>query len=237
MNRYAKVAISAGLSLGITLTVMAVGSQVPGLEVPPAWWVIGGVLPVLISTPITYVLVRQSERIAALHARLAVANIELQRLVDIDQLTGAWNRAAFTAEVAVRRRTAPGWFLVVDIDCFKGINDAFGHAAGDAALRHVCAMLIAAAGPAALVGRIGGEEFAIWIAAADEPAALRLADALRHAVAARPIAIIDGRDLSVTVSIGIASGDDIGIDEAIHRADRAMYRAKQDGRNRVRRSA
>ncbi len=237
MNRFAKVAISAGLSVAITLAVLAAGSQVPGLEVPLAWWVIGGLLPVLISAPITYALASQSERIAALHANLAAANAELQRLVDIDQLTGAWNRAAFNAEVALRREAAPGWFLVVDVDHFKGINDAFGHAAGDAALRHVCGMLIAGAGPAALVGRIGGEEFAIWIAAADEHAALRLADALRQAIAAKPVAIIDGRDLSVTVSIGVAGGAEIGVDEAIHRADRAMYRAKQDGRNRVRRSA
>ncbi|KPF62675.1 hypothetical protein IP88_14480 [alpha proteobacterium AAP81b] len=209
----------------------------PGLEVPLAWWVIGGALPVLIASPITYALVRQSERIAALHARLSAANIELRRRVDIDQLTGAWNRAAFTTHVSRRRETMPGWFLVVDIDSFKGINDAFGHAAGDAALRHVCLLLIAGAGAEALVGRIGGEEFAIWLAASDESTAVRLADELRRAIAARPIAIIDGRRLSVTVSIGVAGGDGLGIDDAIHRADRAMYRAKQDGRNRVRRSA
>jgi diguanylate cyclase (GGDEF)-like protein len=237
MTRPAKIAMSSGISLVITLAVMAAGSQFPGLEVPLAWWIIGAMLPVVISAPITYMLVRQAERIDRLHADLAIAYADMKRLAETDQLTGAWNRNAFDARVEAARVAAPGWFLLVDVDHFKGINDAFGHAAGDAALRHIGARLVAVAGPAAIVGRIGGEEFAIWLPVSDEVSALRLAEEVRRTIAAEAIAVPDHAALSVTVSIGATSGAGLGIDEAVHRADRAMYRAKQDGRNRVRLTA
>ncbi len=237
MGKAAKVALSSGMSLFITLAVMAPVSRVPGLEVPLVWWIVGGVLPVLISAPITWLLVGQSERIARLNDALTIAYADVKRLADTDPLTGAWNRPAFDARVAAARVATPGWFLLVDVDHFKGINDAFGHAAGDAALRHIGARLRTTAGPAAMVGRIGGEEFAVWLPTADEVSALRLAEELRRAIAAVPIAVPDHPALSITVSIGAASGTGLGIDEALHRADRAMYRAKHDGRNLVRLSA
>ncbi len=92
-------------------------------------------------------------------------------------------------------------------------------------------------GTAAIVGRIGGEEFAVWLPVGDEVSALRMAEELRRAIAAETIAVPDLQTLSLTASIGVTCGIGLGIDEAVHRADRAMYRAKQDGRNLVRLSA
>jgi diguanylate cyclase (GGDEF)-like protein len=237
MIRAAKVAMSSGISLFVTLAVMVPVSRLPGLEVPLEWWIIGAVLPVLISAPITWLLVRQSERIAGLNAALGAAYADLKQLADSDSLTGTWNRPAFDARVIAARAAMPGWFLLVDVDHFKGINDAFGHAAGDAALRHIGARLRTVAGPAAIVGRIGGEEFAVWLPTADEVSALRCAEELRRAIAAEAIAAPDHPALAITVSIGATCGAGLGIDEALHRADRAMYRAKHDGRNLVRLSA
>ncbi|MFZ4688493.1 MAG: GGDEF domain-containing protein [Polymorphobacter sp.] len=237
MTKATKVAMSSGISLLITMMVMAVVSRIPGLEVPLAWWIIGALLPVVISAPITWLMARQSERIAQLNDALLVAYAELKQLANTDSLTGAWNRAAFDARVAAARLAGPGWFLIVDVDNFKGINDAFGHAAGDAVLRHIGARLQSAAGPAALVGRIGGEEFAVWLPVGDEVSALRLAEDLRRVIAAKTIAVPDHPALSATVSIGATCGRGLDIDAALHRADRAMYRAKHDGRNLVRLTA
>jgi diguanylate cyclase (GGDEF)-like protein len=237
MTKAAKVALSSGMSLLITLAVMVPVSRVPGHEVPLVWWVIGALLPVLISAPIAWVLAGQSERIARLNEALGIAYAEMKQLADTDPLTGALNRPAFDARVTAARVATPGWFLLVDVDHFKGINDAFGHAAGDAALRHIGARLRAVAGPAATVGRIGGEEFAVWLPTADEVSALRRAEDLRRAIAAEAIAVPDHPALAITVSIGATCGDGLGIDEALHRADRAMYRAKHEGRNLVRLSA
>ena len=118
-----------------------------------------------------------------------------------------------------------------------GAFEAAAEREGDAVLRHIGARLQSAAGPAALVGRIGGEEFAVWLPVGDEVSALRLAEDLRRGIAAKTIAVPDHPALSATVSIGATCGRGLDIDAALHRADRAMYRAKHDGRNLVRFSA
>lgn len=155
--------MSSGISFVVALAVMAMVSRIPGLAVPLTWWIVGLSLALLISAPITRALAGQSDRIARLNADFGVAYADLKRLTDIDTLTGTLDRAAVDARVAAARVTASGWFLLVDVDHFEGINDACGHAAGDAALRHIGALLKAVVGPSAIVGRIGGEKFATWL--------------------------------------------------------------------------
>jgi diguanylate cyclase (GGDEF)-like protein len=155
----------------------------------------------------------------------------------VDPLTGLSNRRAFMldAEAAVvgrGSRNEPLAVLLADLDHFKKINDAFGHAIGDRVLKLFADVLGRVTGAGDLVGRIGGEEFAILLPGRDEAAAVALAERIRLALAQAAVEV-DGRAVGGTVSIGVAAsriGDLTGL---LARADSALYQAKEDGRNRV----
>ncbi|HYC71654.1 MAG TPA: GGDEF domain-containing protein [Opitutaceae bacterium] len=162
---------------------------------------------------------------------------ELYRRTTRDALTGAFNRAYF------QRRLEREWALagrggalavaLLDVDHFKAINDAHGHAAGDAVLRGLVARIhpLVGAGPLA---RYGGEEFALLLAGADASNAAGLAERLRAAIAAAPFPA-GARRLAVTVSIGVAGAAPAmaGPEQLLGLADRRLYAAKHAGRNRV----
>ena len=124
--------------------------------------------------------------------------------------------------------------LMLDIDHFKLVNDRHGHARGDAVLRHLAEVMRGCQRKIDTPGRMGGEEFALLLPGADLEAAAAYAERLRQCVAESPCRS-DGTALAVTVSIGIACiyRQDINADAALNRADRALYRAKEAGRNRV----
>lgn len=162
---------------------------------------------------------------------------ELRRLAHTDPLTALHNRRGFFARAEhLRRRNsgAPLAVLAVDIDHFKHINDGHGHAIGDLVLQQIAGRMAASLQDGDVLARIGGEEFAALLPATGHSQALALAERIRHAVCAHAVRC-QGRRLDVSVSIGVAvfetDGDDI--DTVLARADAAMYRAKQDGRNRV----
>lgn len=169
---------------------------------------------------------------------LEAAQQDLLRQARTDFLTGAANRQHFmeTAErlwLRAQRDGAPISILMIDIDHFKRINDTYGHLAGDDVLRAFAAVCCDALRPSDLFGRLGGEEFAAVLPRADLPGAQEAAERLRAAVAALEPQT-GGVRARVTVSIGVAqsAGDD-RLDDAIARADAALYVAKQSGRNRV----
>ncbi|PZN95630.1 MAG: GGDEF domain-containing protein [Alphaproteobacteria bacterium] len=229
-----KIFLAIGFSLVLTLSAMLLMSAVPGVEpVPRYWWMVGVVLPVLISALVSTVFVRQSESIRRLNAELLDAYSSLKRTAETDHLTGVPNRAAFDLRVAMLQARRPGWFLIVDIDHFKAINDCNGHAIGDTALVAVARAISAAVGPDDIVARIGGEEFAVYLPVGSNAAALWLAEQIRAAVAALRIIGSDGRHIPLAVSIGVAGGPGLSVTSGMESADRAMYRAKQDGRDRV----
>jgi diguanylate cyclase (GGDEF)-like protein len=155
----------------------------------------------------------------------------------IDPLTGLANRRFFMsdADAAIARRSSrnePLAVLLADLDHFKKINDVFGHAIGDQVLKIFAAVLNRTVGTNDLVGRIGGEEFAILLPGSDEAAALELAERIREAFA-QGAAEVEGRAVAATVSIGVSAsriGDLTGL---LARADGALYQAKKSGRNRV----
>ncbi len=132
-----------------------------------------------------------------------------------------------------RRKQKPLSVITLDIDHFKRINDTAGHAAGDEVLKAVAAACRDTLGTDALFGRLGGEEFAIVLPGADGGAAFATAEALRAAIACRPLraGLTPG---PVTASFGIStlSVANEDIDTLLAQADAAMYRAKHDGRNR-----
>ena len=126
--------------------------------------------------------------------------------------------------------------IVVDLDHFKSVNDSHGHPAGDAVIRAFADLLLGLVRTDRdLVGRFGGEEFAIFLPRADLVAAQRTAQRMQETLAARCLPVSETLSLKVSASFGIAtrlSGE--SLPDLIERADRALYRAKNDGRACIR---
>lgn len=158
------------------------------------------------------------------------------RLVHTDPLTGVLNRLGFeaAARAALRRARRPAQpvsLAIADIDLFKRINDVHGHTVGDHALGRVARHFETALGEEDIVGRIGGEEFALLLWGDDGIAALRRIEPLRCTVGGACADVAP--QLAVTVSFGIAEqGRGEGLASLLDRADRALYRSKGDGRDR-----
>ncbi len=165
----------------------------------------------------------------------------LRRIAATDPLTGLMNRRAFLEamsrerERAIRQHVAvPLSVLLLDLDHFKGINDALGHGAGDTVLRGMAQLLLAFARKSDFVARWGGEEFVMALAGADLDGAVLAAERLRGCIEATKHAVGKTDDLVVTASIGVAMmSEKMTIDHAIALADEALYKAKNSGRNRV----
>jgi diguanylate cyclase (GGDEF)-like protein len=152
-------------------------------------------------------------------------------------LTGLANRrhAALSLETAVASAKRYGTTLSVallDIDHFKQVNDVHGHAGGDAALRHIGALLKRTSRRADLVARWGGEEFFAILPGAAEAGARIAGERIRALIAKSPVELASG-PLTITTSIGLATWDDHSAEELIDHADKALYAAKRSGRNRV----
>jgi len=163
---------------------------------------------------------------------------KLAQLATIDSLTGLTNRRAFfaltaSARLLAARQRHPVALLMLDLDHFKSINDRYGHAVGDQAL---CAFAQAALGVLRdpdILGRLGGEEFAVALPGTDLAGAVQAAERVRQAVKAARVPGCDAGH-ALTVSIGVVlvdPGEDINA--ALARADRALYLAKSSGRDRV----
>ena len=167
---------------------------------------------------------------------------ELVRLAWTDGLTGALNRHRFmelaTGEIdRANRHGNPASLLLLDADHFKQINDRDGHAAGDEVLRGMVGRWTRILRAHDLVGRIGGEEFCILLPQVGAEGAAKAAEKLRAAIAELPFAF-EGQLLRATVSIGVATlSPGAQLPELIRSADKALYQAKEAGRNRVTASA
>jgi diguanylate cyclase (GGDEF)-like protein len=164
----------------------------------------------------------------------------LCRLSSHDALTGLANRREFELAVAreidrVARTGEAALLLMIDIDHFKQINDTHGHPIGDLAIVSVARVLHASIRPMDTVARLGGEEFAIILPNCPLDFGQAAAERVRHKIAAHGIAIRDGETLNLTVSVGGAFAPIEPRPQAqqwIERADRQLYRAKTEGRNR-----
>jgi diguanylate cyclase (GGDEF)-like protein len=165
---------------------------------------------------------------------------ELREQASTDALTGLANRRHFMQSLdsemeRVRRRTtARACVLMLDLDHFKRVNDQYGHAAGDGLLRHFAELLRGELRGTDMAGRLGGEEFAVILPGASLDEARAWAQRLCDAVAAQPLAWGE-QTIRATVSVGVSvlSPDDSAGEIALMRADGALYRAKEAGRNRV----
>ncbi len=165
---------------------------------------------------------------------------EVRELATTDALTGLYNRRAFMTRIEnelarIKRYELPhACVLMVDLDHFKQVNDRHGHAAGDAVLHEFGRILASQLRQVDSAGRIGGEEFAVVLPATPTDAATVFAERLRQIVASTEIRH-GNLQLKISMSAGVAEmlSTDTRPDDALARADRALYRAKGNGRNRV----
>jgi diguanylate cyclase (GGDEF)-like protein len=164
---------------------------------------------------------------------------ELERtLANIDPLTGALNRVEMLSELREQqefvRRGRPCVVAMMDLDHFKSINDRYGHPAGDKVLIGVAHHVLAHLRPFDRMFRYGGEEFLVCLADSDLETGHAIIDRLRQELAALPFKSSGSDDYHITVSFGVSALDpDIAAERSIDRADKALYVAKQGGRNRV----
>jgi diguanylate cyclase (GGDEF)-like protein len=164
---------------------------------------------------------------------------QVKKIAVMDPLTGLLNRRGFgeqapKAFATARRAALPLSLVMSDIDRFKDINDDFGHAVGDLALQHFSAMLQQHRRTEDIVARMGGEEFALVLPGTELADAIALAESLCTRIETSPLEI-DGRPLRMTASFGVStiSERDTCVADIVVRADRALYRSKRSGRNRV----
>lgn len=153
-----------------------------------------------------------------------------------DELSGLNNRRSFYEKGKklvdyCRRNDEVLSVIIMDIDHFKKINDKFGHAAGDATIMQVGNILQQVIRKSDLCARIGGEEFGILLKASSSDAATQLAEKLRQKIAATPI-LFNDEDIAISASFGVTDGN-LDLDTLLKRADAALYKAKETGRNRV----
>jgi diguanylate cyclase (GGDEF)-like protein len=198
----------------------------------------GSAFLMVIAVPLLSALVYVGLGLAAMLLLSEDLTIALERLARIDPLTGLWNRRAFNeaAPYLIARMAASSGRLrasvaLSDIDAFKSINDRFGHNVGDEVLAEYARTLTNETGHDDLLARLGGEEFVLLSIGLDGPAMLERVELLRQAIGVRHYA--DGALPPITASFGVAeiSPYTLELRDALERADRALYRAKENGRN------
>ncbi|MBI4580757.1 MAG: diguanylate cyclase [Planctomycetes bacterium] len=184
-------------------------------------------------------LQRQQRELHKINAELAILNRKLESMARTDELTGLANRRAAMSQLKACwansvRHGQPLSCLMMDIDLFKRCNDTYGHDVGDEALRQTARVLTRCARGGDLVHRTGGEEFLVLCANTTGSMAVQAAERFRAEVEANTIQV-GTLELKITISVGAAerTGDTLDAEDLLKRADRALYRAKRSGRNRV----
>jgi len=227
------------VSIAATATIRIVTNGVVGIT--PSHLFANATVAVLVAAPCLAIALKLVEHLGRTRERLLVeidrrllAEQQLRRLATTDDLTGLSNRRHFVERareaIAVARRYGQ-WcsFAIIDIDCFKRVNDQSGHQAGDEALVTLADVLKANLRTTDLAARFGGDEFVVLMPLTDPEAGRAAAERIRRAVGR------DSTGTALTVSVGIASlrGDDAVLEELMAHADQALYDAKRRGRNRV----
>ncbi len=222
-----------GLLMLMVALTMLLGVVNPGDATDPEQ--IGAVTQFVLVESIVVLVMRAFGVLMLANAHITT---ELRHFAERDPLTSIFNRRSFLILLQksvnlMQRMNSPLSLLALDLDHFKRINDSWGHGSGDLALRHFVQLACNHLRNEDVIGRVGGEEFLIFLPNTGLEAAAGVAERLRALIEAKPVAGPQG-PIALTVSIGvtlIAQGE--SQDSALQRVDEAMYRAKANGRNRV----
>lgn len=227
-----RVALSKAVQatlISVVLSELAtfVVSMIFGLNADMPAYVMAGILPLGLAAPGSY---WQFIR----HEQLKEAYRQLDLVASVDWLTQCLNRRAFTqAATAHAADNVEGALLVIDADSFKAINDRFGHEGGDDALIAIANIIRQSVSEGDLVGRLGGEEFGVFVSGASPLRAQQIAERIREGVMDVSFAH-DSAPHQLSVSIGVAtSRGNVAFADLLRLADKQLYAAKHTGRNRV----
>lgn len=190
-------------------------------------------LPIFLAVPMLFLLMSKLRE-------LAIANEELATIAATDSLTSVLTRGAFTvlvdaylAKFSHDAERMKGAFLVVDADEFKRINDLFGHSSGDEALRLIASTIRQNLRPQDLVGRVGGDEFTVFLPGLSHSQAIAIAEQMRQTIQAAEVRFLDDRRrLSISIG-GTTFAQPTSFDALFNAADERLYLAKSRGRNRI----
>lgn len=228
------VAAHLGQTVAWLMTAIAMTGEAvtTALILPPAQALTDTVYLTAVAVTTTALLVRANRRTDVLLA-------ELRHLAAVDPLTGLVTRRVLDDAAACALTSAEATsgtsFVIVDVDRFKEVNDSYGHPVGDVVLVHVGQRVREAAGPDAVVSRLGGDEMAVLLPGTPVHVARERAEQAAARVRREPLVLEDGREVAVTVSMGVAHAPVHARDLAgLYRAaDGALYTAKRAGRDRV----
>ncbi|MBV2144511.1 GGDEF domain-containing protein [Falsochrobactrum sp. TDYN1] len=218
-------------SLGVTWAVGFMTGSIPGFVATS----LSIAIPIATAFPsLTYIFIQHS-KLRETYAQLEKAHIELQARSRMDHMTGLLNREALFESMKISRsRIENGAVLVIDADHFKTINDTFGHGTGDRALKLIAFAMQNVTRKGDLVGRIGGEEFCVFLPGASGETGMRVAQRIRAEVENTPFHATEYEIYPLTISVGVASAPKHETNsQVLSHADRCLYMAKQRGRNCV----
>ena len=236
-NRFSLQLLSAALLTGSDFfTVLALRTPLPSqtlIQTSATY-----ALAIIIGAIVSWQLHRARRQYFATHSNENRLRARLQELAYRDELTGVLNRRSFLLEAQVLWRTAertrqPACLLMLDLDHFKQINDSLGHEAGDRALVAFAKLVQSSKRPCDVFGRVGGEEFALFLPDADASVARDVANRIIRECQDLAPDEQRGQHLSVSIGLAAVSRADSGLRATMARADRALYQAKADGRGRT----
>jgi diguanylate cyclase (GGDEF)-like protein len=207
----------------------------------PRGYAIATICPLVISPAISFMIFRQSEKLRQtldtlnrVMQELEITNAKLFEKSSRDSMTGLLNREAFFNHVDRVRAQQAGSLLIIDADHFKKINDMHGHYNGDGALMAIAQSITSCVGQGASIARIGGEEFAVYLATDDENQVKSMAETIRAEVSRIEFRTPENEQVPLSVSIGGIAGISKGtMADHFQIADRRLYEAKRNGRNCV----
>ncbi|MAN73436.1 MAG: GGDEF domain-containing protein [Henriciella sp.] len=202
-------------------------------EIIGIWFALAAILPLVVTFPLAIVFQRERLKVEQAMVELEKAHAALAERARLDPLTNLLDRKAFYNDLETALAGGSS-LLVIDVDHFKSINDTYGHQAGDDALRLIASTIEATTRETDIVGRLGGEEFGVFLSGADLEKACNIAEQIRVTICDLEFAPTPTTRHQLTVSIGVAMRKEGQTPTDLFRiADHRMYEAKRRGRNCV----
>ena len=234
LTRLTKAVVICTPCAGLAVLLAYGISYVLGAPITGAGLISSALVPIVIGMPVIFFIEGQAIKLKMAVITLDLMREEAEERAKRDSMTGLYNHQHFMEKIREGGRRDDGSLIILDIDHFKNINDNYGHAQGDEALIHVVAAVRKAVRANDVVGRIGGEEFAVFLQDANKEEAKMVASRIRQTVENIDFVPEEGIKAPLTVSVGVAMKDEMdNVVGAMQLADMRMYKAKQSGRNQV----